>query len=81
MVAEVVAVAVVVDATLVANKGIWQGTVPQEEVVGAAAAVVSLDLVEAAAAAALGLVAGVVTATIVENLDTLLENAQPMLDQ
>lgn len=66
------------DAILVVNKGIWQGTAPQEAVVVAVAAVISPDLV--AAAVDLVVVVVVVTATIVESLGISLENAQPMLD-
>lgn len=74
--------AVAVDAILVVNKGIWQGTAPQEAAVVVVVAAVSPGLAAAVAVAvASDLVAvAVVTATIVVSLDTLLENAQPMLD-
>lgn len=67
-----------VNAILAVSLGIWQGTVRQEVVEGAAA-VVTLDLAAVAVAVVTGLVV-VVTATIVESLDTSLENAQPILD-
>lgn len=71
--------AVAVDAILVVNKGIWQGTAPQEAAVVVVAAV-SPGLAAAEAVVSDLVAVAVVTATIVVSLDTLLENAQPMLD-